>query len=154
MLMQKWFLCALASLILFGNNTAHSEQTSWQEQKLVDMYSWFNTIADPKTPFHKEDLTPFFTSDFVMQANNEEITHNYEDLYEHFVAFRQSGKTLQVNFPFDEFVIDRDGEKVALRYSITESFLDGYDYEILVMAIWHFSGDGRLKRMNEVFCTK
>lgn len=154
MFMQKWLLYALASLILFANNTLHSEQTSRQEKKLVDMYSWFNTIANPQTPFHKEDLTRFFTSDFVMQANNEEVTHNYEDLYEHFVAFRQSGKTLQVNFPFDEIVIDRNGQKVAVRYSITERSTDGKSSEILIIAIWHFSGDGRLKRMNEVFCTR
>jgi hypothetical protein len=151
---MRWVWCFI---LIFGCNALYCkspELSSWQEKKLIELYSWFNTISNPENPFSKEDLMPFFTPDFVMQANNEEITHNYQQLYEHFVAFRKSGNILTVNLPLDEFVIDRENQKAAVRYTITETFQNGKNSEILVIAIWHFSDDGRLKRMNEVVFEK
>lgn len=118
--------------------------------KVTNMYKWFNYIADPKQPFSKKDLEQFFTTDFIMQLNDQIITENHEDLWSHFNKFRDSGSIYSVVLPFEEIIVSQEAQKCVVRYKIFKYFLKKKIREIKVIAIWHKSSDGRLQRMNEV----
>lgn len=114
------------------------------------VYMWFNQISDPSTEFHKKDLEKYFTPNFIMDLNDNIVTSDYDTLFKHFDKFREGGYSLKVQYPFKEIIVSEDKTKCTVRYSIIKTSPDNKSREIKVIAIWHISRDGRLKRMNEV----
>jgi len=117
---------------------------------IMDVYSWFNQIADPKVAYGRGDLEKYFTRDFTMQVNDNVVLEGYDNLFEYLSSFRKENKILHIHLPLEEIIISSDFRKCVARYNLTIT-LPSKNVEIFnVIAILHISNDHRLDRMNEV----
>ncbi len=119
--------------------------------KVGRMYAWLNAISNPANPFPHEEISLYFTPDFIMHMNGVDITNGYPQLASHFEKFRHQDLTTSGGIPFQDVVISKDQKKIAVKYILNKTDKNGTIVKtVRVIAIFTMAEDGRAKLMDEV----